>query len=87
LVAAESIACGTPVLCSNTTSLPEIVTNKEGVLVNPDNFQEIKAAMQTLMHSYKSFRAEDLHQTIEKRFGLRIFGENLSTIYKNILAN
>jgi glycosyltransferase involved in cell wall biosynthesis len=87
LVAAESIACGTPVLCSNTTSLPEIVTNKEGILVNPDNFQEIKAAMQTLLHSYKSFKAEDLHQTIEKRFGLRIFGENLSTIYKNILAN
>ncbi len=85
LVAAESVACGTPVLCSKTTSLPEIVSDKEGVLVNPENKSEIIAGMQQLMQFHHRFCPQELHQSIEKRFGLRIFGERLTSIYNEVL--
>ncbi len=40
----EAMACGTPVITSNTTSLPEVV-GEAGILVNPYNVDEIKAAI------------------------------------------
>ncbi len=40
----EAMACGTPVIASNTTSLPEVV-GVAGILVNPHRVDEIKAAI------------------------------------------
>lgn len=40
----ESMACGTPVITSNTSSMPE-VAGKEGILVNPEDTDEIAKMM------------------------------------------
>lgn len=40
----EAMACGTPVITSNTTSLPEVI-REAGILVNPYKVNEIKAAI------------------------------------------
>ncbi|WP_173645698.1 glycosyltransferase family 1 protein [Geminocystis sp. NIES-3709] len=40
----ESIACGTPVITSNISSLPEVV-GEAGLLVNPHNINSISSAM------------------------------------------
>ncbi len=43
----ESMACGTPVITSNTSSLPEIVTNN-AITINPYNKQDIITALNEL---------------------------------------
>lgn len=43
----EAMACGTPVITSNISSLPE-VAGDGAILVNPYNTEEIKAAMQAI---------------------------------------
>ncbi|MEB3182036.1 MAG: glycosyltransferase family 1 protein [Nostocaceae cyanobacterium] len=43
----EAMACGTPVITSNLSSLPEVVGDA-AILVNPYNIAEITAAMQTV---------------------------------------
>ena len=48
----EAMACGTPVVTSNLSSLPEVVGDA-ALLVNPDNVREITAAMQTLTRDPK----------------------------------
>lgn len=45
----EAAACGTPVITSNTTSLPE-VAGDAGVLVTPGNAEELKTAMRRVLH-------------------------------------
>lgn len=45
----EAMACGTPVITSNISSLPE-VTGDAAILINPYNIQEITAAMQTIIN-------------------------------------
>jgi glycosyltransferase involved in cell wall biosynthesis len=40
----EALSCGTPVVCSNTTSLPEIVGNA-GLLLNAEDVEGIAGAM------------------------------------------
>ena len=44
----EAMACGTPVLVSNSSSLPELV-GQEGVLCNPMNLHEIKKGLIALI--------------------------------------
>lgn len=42
------MACGTPVICSNTSSLPEVVGDA-AILVNPYDVEEIAGAMMRLI--------------------------------------
>ncbi len=44
----EAMACGTPVIVSNTTSLPEVVGNA-GILVSPKSEKEICQAMERIL--------------------------------------
>ena len=44
----EALKCGTPVIVSNRSSLPEVAGNA-GVLVGPDNLDEIAVAMEKIM--------------------------------------
>jgi len=48
LPALEAMACGTPVLTSNTTSLPEVV-GEAAILVNPLSIREIAVGLQRLI--------------------------------------
>jgi glycosyltransferase involved in cell wall biosynthesis len=48
LPAIEAMACGTPVITSNTTSLPEI-SGQAALLVNPESVDEIAAVISTLV--------------------------------------
>ena len=47
LQAAEALACGTPVICSNVTSLPEVV-GEAGVLLDPHDVAGFADAMRRL---------------------------------------
>lgn len=47
LPALEAMACGTPVITSNLSALPEVVGDA-ALLVNPYDVNEIRAAMQTI---------------------------------------
>ena len=44
----EAMACGTPVITSNCSSLPEVVGDA-GILVDPLSVEEIKGAMAGVM--------------------------------------
>ncbi len=48
LTALEAMACGAPVIASNSTSFPE-VTGNTALLVNPDHVEEIASAMQKII--------------------------------------
>lgn len=43
----EAMACGTPVICSNTTSIPE-VAGGAALLVNPESTEEVARALRAL---------------------------------------
>lgn len=52
----EAMQCGTPVIASNTSSLPEVV-GEAGILIDPTNKDELHHAMWELMND-KQLRKE-----------------------------
>lgn len=46
----EAMACGAPVICSDRTSLPEVVGNA-GILINPEDTDRFGAALQRVLSS------------------------------------
>lgn len=56
----EAMACGAPVVCSNATSLPEVV-GSAGILVNPDDTDQIAAAI------YRALAAPDVNADLRAR--------------------
>lgn len=56
----ESMACGTPVICSNVASIPEVVGDA-ALFVDPHDQQSIEKAMSRLLND------SELHQTLQKK--------------------
>ena len=50
----EAMACGTPVITSNTSSMPEIASD-EAILINPGNADEIAEAMLSIENDEKLY--------------------------------
>lgn len=59
----EAMACGTPVLCSNTTSLPETVGSARAVFFDPSSAEAISAAFD------RAFRLSSAGRSEMVRFG------------------
>lgn len=56
----EAMACGTPTIVSNVSSLPEVVGDA-ALLVNPENWEEIAVAMHRLLVD------DDLHAELRQK--------------------
>lgn len=64
LPCAEAMACGCPVVCSNSTSIPEVVGDA-GILIDPQNIEEIVAAIFNVI-SNSSLRSEMIGKGLEQ---------------------
>jgi glycosyltransferase involved in cell wall biosynthesis len=60
----EAMACGTPTIVSNVSSLPEVVQDA-GLLVDPNNWEEIAVAMHRLL-SDNALHAELRHKGLKR---------------------
>lgn len=54
----ESLACGTPVICSNTSSLPEVGKDRVGYF-NPMDIEDIKNKIEEYLKNNKEINCED----------------------------
>jgi glycosyltransferase involved in cell wall biosynthesis len=82
----EAMACGTPVITSNTSSMPEI-GGKDAILINPENSDEITGMMLRLENDrdfYDQQRQIGLERA--KLFSWRKTAENLLKLYQEVYS-
>lgn len=83
----EAMQCGTPVISSNSTSLPEIVGDA-GILVNPKDQDQL---CQSMLNVLQNTQLRDLlrHKGIKraKQFSWQKCANETLDIYKTILGN
>lgn len=80
----ESMACGTPVITSNTSSMPE-VAGQDAILVNPEDSEEITDMMLRL-ETDDTFYEQQIKIGLEraKLFSWRKTAENLLKLYQEV---
>ncbi len=86
LAAIEAMACGTPVVCSNTPALAEVV-GEAGVLLEPNNPLAWAAAFSRIIHQEKianEYREKGLKQA--SQFSWDKAAEQTLAVIKNVAA-
>lgn len=83
----EALACGTPVLAANSTSLPE-AAGTAAVLVPPDDLEAISAALERLLHD-TNLRAELRQRGLAHaaRFTWQAMAQQTAAVYTNVLEH
>jgi glycosyltransferase involved in cell wall biosynthesis len=80
----EAMACGTPVITSNTSSMPEIAGH-EAILINPENSDEIADMMLQLERDEVFYQKQkEIGIKRAKLFSWRKTAEQLLMLYKEI---
>ena len=80
----EAMACGTPVITSNTSSMPEI-GGPNAILINPENPEEIAEMMLKLENEDIFYRKqEQVGLERAKLFSWRHTAEQLLEVYDNV---
>ncbi len=81
----ESMACGTAVITSNTSSMPEVAENAAQI-INPNYPEEItKAIIELLEKDYKKESLVDLGYQRAKKFSWKFMAEENLRLYKEII--
>lgn len=82
----EAMACGTPVICSNTTSLPEVVGDS-GVLVDPRESKNFVGAIELLL-SDRNLRDKLSSKGLQraKEFSLERFAKKLLKTIEGVVT-
>ncbi|WP_298199960.1 glycosyltransferase family 1 protein [Desulfosporosinus sp.] len=80
----EAMACGVPVITSNTTSIPEIVGDA-ALLINPQNGEELKEALLTILND-KNLRYVLISRGFEqvKKFSWQKMAEKTLEVYNSV---
>lgn len=84
VVLLEAFACGLPVVSTNVGGIPEIVTESNGILVPPQDPEQLAAAMQAMLQTYQNYEAVTLRDSIIKKFSNEAVGKLLDDIYKEL---
>ena len=80
----EAMACGTPVITSNTSSMPEI-GGKDAILVNPESSDEITEMMLRLENDQDFYdQQKQIGLERAKLFSWRKTAENLLKLYQEV---
>ena len=82
----ESMACGCPVIASNTTSIPEIV-GKAGILLNPTDCDAFAVAIENLLTN-SDLQADLMQRGLvqSEKFSWRMTAKRTLEVYRDVLS-
>lgn len=84
----EAMAAGKPVIATATGGVPEIVTEETGILVRPENPEELAAALKDLLlqPDKRSLLGQAGRQRVKQYFTDRIMVEKYSLVYTRVAS-
>jgi glycosyltransferase involved in cell wall biosynthesis len=86
-VAAESLACGTPLIITRCGGPEDFVTPADGVMVEPDDPSSLAKGIIQAMERRDAFDADDIRRRIVKGFGRAAWRERAMAIYDRVATH
>ncbi|NNC33732.1 MAG: glycosyltransferase family 4 protein [Croceitalea sp.] len=81
----EGMACGVPVITSNTSAMPEVAGEDAAIIIDPFDSKAISNAMKTLVEDkvlVKVLAEKGIHRA--KDFSWKIMAEKVRTLYEEV---
>jgi glycosyltransferase involved in cell wall biosynthesis len=82
-VTAEALCSGLPVLASNVGALPELINERNGILVVPKSIEQLNEAMNEVLENYSSFDKKNIAAESSKQYGYSTVAKKFDELYKN----
>lgn len=79
----EGIASQIPVISTNVGASDEVISNENGILINPNDKLGLKEAIKKILQNEKQFKKFDVE--FVKKSSFEHFGKKLASIYQNVI--
>ena len=80
----EAMACGLPVIAPNIGGISEVINDKNGFVIEPNNAGELEEKICILLDTYKNYNSTDIRNYIVNRFSNEKVGANFYELYLKI---
>lgn len=84
LVAIEAIACGTPVICSDSGGMKEYITSKVGKVIKSEDADALAKTIKTTLNNLDKYRRNELSNYAETNFSQEKSMNRLLEIYNEV---
>ena len=84
-VVMEALACGIPVVATNTGAIPEMLGNNRGFIVSPKDEEALFQKVNKMLDVYSTFSPEDLRQFIQKNYNQKTISTMFCQLYQQLL--
>jgi glycosyltransferase involved in cell wall biosynthesis len=86
-VVIEALCTGLPVISSRVGGIPEVVSENNGILINPGNEKELLRAMIDMINNYHQFHKARISQQAAEQFSYEVIGNRIADVYHSVLDN
>jgi glycosyltransferase involved in cell wall biosynthesis len=84
VVISESFACGKPVIATKTGGIPEFVNEKNGILIETRDEQNLEMAIDFMLDHCDCFKINEIREYAIKQFGRETVCGQLKLLYEQV---
>lgn len=83
-VIGEALCSGLPVIATAVGGVPELLDDRNSILIPPGNDKELAAAMEQMIIVYHRYNRQKIAEEATNKFSYRVVGSKLDAIYKSL---
>jgi glycosyltransferase involved in cell wall biosynthesis len=81
----EALASGLPVVATRVGGVPELVDERNGLLVEPGDAGALRAGIERMLDGYGDYSPEPIRERAVSRYSLDAVGDAWSAVYRSVL--
>lgn len=81
----EALACGKPVISTDSGGPRSIVNEKNGIIVPVDNEEKLRQAMEKVCHNYSDYDSKEIREDCSARFSEEVITKQILRIYQTLV--
>jgi len=82
----EALACGRPIIATNSGGPADTVKPNLGILVEEHSSKEVALAMENLLLNYTNYPSDELMEHCRKSYKEEVIAEQIELLYKKVLS-